>query len=83
MSKKYRIVFTDEGEGWCNCDYCGEYGHFSTNNFSEYGLFGFIDFSRSDLDNLGLYHLNQDSIRCEKCLMIKEFNVECYYTMRK
>ena len=39
--------------------------------FSEYGLFGFIDFSRSDLDNLGLYHLNQDSIRCEKCLMIK------------
>ncbi len=61
----------------CNqCDICKKKGSFTAGNFAEYGLFGFIGFSRSDLDDLGLYHLDQDSIRCEKCLMIKEFNNE-------
>lgn len=68
--KKYRIVFVDD-ENYMNCDYCGKYGHFNANNFEENGLCGFIGFTMDDFIELDLTHLNNDSIRCEKCLKIK------------
>tara|TARA_R100001198_G_C5226465_1_gene206946 strand:- start:369 stop:563 length:195 start_codon:yes stop_codon:yes gene_type:complete len=52
------------------CDCCKKYGSFTAHNFAENGLFGFIGFSKKDLNELGLNHLDNDSIRCENCLMV-------------
>ena len=70
--KKYRIVFIDDEDGWSNCDQCGKYGNFDAGNFAEEGLFGFIGFELNDFIELGLTHLNENSIRCETCLTKKE-----------
>tara|TARA_R110002020_G_scaffold1935_1_gene8868 strand:+ start:18392 stop:18607 length:216 start_codon:yes stop_codon:yes gene_type:complete len=57
---------------WSTCDLCKKEGSFIANDFEKEGLFGFIGFSRDQLNELGLNHLNKDSIRCEQCLTIKE-----------
>jgi hypothetical protein len=54
-----------------SCDICKKNGSFNASDFEKNGLYGFIGFSRDQLNELELSHLNEDSIRCEQCLMIK------------
>jgi hypothetical protein len=56
---------------YSHCDICKKCGSFDVGDFEKNGLYGFIGFSRDQLNELELNHLNQDSIRCEQCLMIK------------
>lgn len=55
---------------WSHCDICGQCGSFDAGNFDEDGLFGFIGFTMDDLRELELTHLDEDSIRCRKCLKL-------------
>ena len=56
---------------YSHCDVCKKCGSFDAGDFKNYGLFGFIGFERDELNELGLNHLDQESIRCEQCLMVK------------
>lgn len=48
------------------CDICNKYGEFDEGNF-----YGFIGFTQQELKAIGLSHLDEESVRCDKCLMLK------------
>jgi len=64
MDKEYK----DNEIGWSTCDICSKYGNFFDGYF-----YGFSGFTQSELNELGLYHLdaNEDNVRCDDCLTIK------------
>tara|TARA_R100000234_G_scaffold120006_1_gene104810 strand:+ start:1090 stop:1308 length:219 start_codon:yes stop_codon:yes gene_type:complete len=67
MDKLHKMVLAEDEIGWSTCDVCNKLGNFFDGYF-----YGFGGFTQTELNELGLFHLdaNEDNVRCDDCLMI-------------